>query len=63
LTTDPNVLTFDGSTVTTTPGPWDAIEHGIETLRSGPALAEPGLALCHPATRSAIRRQTNTYGN
>jgi hypothetical protein len=33
--------------VTTTPGPWDALEHGIEALRSW----------------SAVRRQTNTYGN
>jgi HK97 family phage major capsid protein len=63
LTTDPNVLTFDASTVTTTPGPWDAIEHGIELLRSGPAKATPDLALAHPSTWSAIRRQTNTYGD
>ena len=62
LTTDPNVLTFDASTVTTQPGPWDAIEHGIEALRSGPALAEPDLALAHPSTWSAIRRTTDLYG-
>jgi HK97 family phage major capsid protein len=61
--TNPNVLTFDASTVTTTPGPWDALEHGIEALRSGPALAECDLILMHPSTWSAVRRQTNTYGN
>lgn len=60
---DANILTFDASTLTTTPGPWDAIEQGIEALRSGPDLAEPDLALCHPSTWSAIRRQTNTYGD
>jgi hypothetical protein len=63
LTTNPNVLTFDASTVTTTPGPWDALEHAIETLRSGPALAEPDLILMHPSTWSAVRRQVNTYGS
>jgi len=62
LTTDPNILTFDASMVTTQPGPWDAIEHGIEALRSGPALAEPDLALCNPSTWSAIRRTTDLYG-
>src|SRR5262249_51390939 len=50
------------STVTTQPGPWDALEHGIEALRGGPALAEPNLGLCHPSTWSAIRRTTDSYG-
>jgi HK97 family phage major capsid protein len=63
LTTNPAVLTLDASLITTQPGPWDAIEQGIELLRSGPALAEPDLALCHPSTWSAIRRVTNTLGN
>jgi HK97 family phage major capsid protein len=62
LVTDPNILTFDASTVTTQPGPWDAIEYGIELLRSGPAKATPDLALATPATWSAIRRQVDSYG-
>ena len=56
------VLTLDASTISTQPGPWDAIEAGIEALRSGPALAEPDLMLTTPATWSLIRRTTNTYG-
>jgi HK97 family phage major capsid protein len=63
LISNPNVLTFDASTVTTTPGPWDALEKGIELLRSGPALAEANLLLAHPTTWSAIRRATNTIGD
>ena len=39
---------------------WDAIEKGIELLRSGPALAEADVLLAHPTTWSAIRRQTTT---
>ena len=62
IATAANVLTLDASTVTTQPGPWDAIEKGIEALRSGPALAEPDLALVHPTTWCLIRRATNTYG-
>jgi HK97 family phage major capsid protein len=62
ITTDPNVLTFDASGVTTIPGPWDAIEYGIGMLRSGPALAEPNLALVTPATWSAVRRHVDSYG-
>ena len=62
IATAANVLTLDASTVSSTPGPWDAIEMGIEALRSGPALAEPDLALIHPTTWSLIRRATNTYG-
>jgi hypothetical protein len=57
------ILTFDASTVTTTPGPWDSLEHAIATLRTGPALAVPNLLVLHPNTWSAIRRQTNTYGD
>jgi HK97 family phage major capsid protein len=63
LVTNPNILTFDASTITTTPGPWDALEKGIELLRSGPALADPDLCLMHPSTWSAVRRQTNTLGD
>ena len=63
LTTNANVLTFDASGVTTTPGPWDALEHGIELLRSGPALAEPDLCLMNPTTWSAVRRVTNSLGD
>ena len=55
-------LSLDASTITTQPGPWDAIEQGIEMLRSGPCLAEPDLMLVHPTTWSLIRRATNTYG-
>ena len=56
------ILTFDASTVTTVPGPWDALERAIATLRTGPALAVPDLLVLNPATWSAIRRQVNTYG-
>ena len=62
IATATGVLTLDASDIDTQPGPWDCIEQGIELLRSGPALAEADLALCHPSTWSAIRRQTNTYG-
>ena len=48
LTTNANVLTLDASTITTVPGPWDALEKGIELLRSGPALAEANLMLAPP---------------
>jgi hypothetical protein len=56
------VLTLDASTITTVPGPWDAIEKGIEVLRSGPALAEANLMLAHPQTWSAVRRHVDSYG-
>lgn len=62
IATATGILSFDASTVTTTPGPWDAIEQGIEVLRSGPDLAEPDLMLASPATWSAIRRTTDSYG-
>ncbi|WP_197694444.1 MULTISPECIES: phage major capsid protein [unclassified Mycobacterium] len=62
IATNATVLTLDASTISTQPGPWDAIEEGIELLRSGPALAEANLALCNPATWSAIRRVTDNYG-
>lgn len=62
LTTNANVLTLDASTISTQPGPWDAIERGIELLRSCPALAEPDLLLTTPGTWSAIRRVTDNYG-
>ena len=63
LATASGILTLDASTITTQPGPWDALEQGIELLRSGPALAEPDLCLMHPSTWSAMRRTTNTLGN
>ena len=63
IATAAGVLTLDASTITTQPGPWDAIEKGIELLRSGPALAEADLLLVHPTTWSAIRRTTNTLGD
>ncbi len=63
LATASGILTLDASTITTQPGPWDALEVGIELLRSGPALAEPDLCLMHPSTWSTIRRTTNTLGN
>ena len=63
LATATGILTLDASTITTQPGPWDALEQGIELLRSGPALAEPDLCLMHPSTWSAMRRTTNTLGN
>lgn len=62
LTSNPNVLRLDSSTITAQPGPWDALEQGIELLRSGPALAEADLCLMHPTTWSAIRRTTDTLG-
>lgn len=55
-------LTLDASTISSDPGPWDALEKGIELLRSGPALANPDLVLLHPTTWSAIRRVTDNYG-
>lgn len=63
LTTDPLILTLDGSTFTEQPGPWDAIEAAIALLRAGPAKAEPTLALTTPGTWSAIRRSTNVQGD
>src|ERR1700757_344018 len=54
LATNANILTFDASTITTTPGSWDALEKGIAELRSGPALAEPDLCLMHPTGWSAV---------
>jgi HK97 family phage major capsid protein len=58
----PGILTFDASTVTTTPGPWDAIELAIQELRTGAALAVADLLVLNPVTWSAIRRQTDLYG-
>jgi HK97 family phage major capsid protein len=63
LTTNPLILTLDGSTFTDQPGPWDAIEAAIALMRAGAALAEPNLALTTPGTWSAIRRVTNLQGN
>lgn len=62
IATNANMLTFDASTVTSQPGPWDALEKGIELLRSGPDLATADLCLVHPTTWSAIRRVTDLQG-
>ena len=40
----------------------DALEEGIEKLRSGPALAECDLMLMHPSTWSAVRRVVDLQG-
>ena len=42
--------------------PIDDVELAIAQLRTGPALAEPSLAIFHPNTWSAIRRQKDLYG-
>jgi hypothetical protein len=42
---------------------FDDLEQSIAMLRTGPALAEPNLAIFHPATWSAIRREKNLQGS
>ena len=41
---------------------FDDIEQSIALLRTGPALAEPDLAIFNPSTWSAIRREKNLQG-
>jgi HK97 family phage major capsid protein len=57
------ILTFDAATVTSTPGPWDALELAMAKLRVGPALATANLLVLNPLDWSEIRRQTNTMGD
>jgi HK97 family phage major capsid protein len=53
------ILTFDA---TTADQGIDAIEMGIEALRTGASLATPDLCVLHPSTWSAIRRTKDTLG-
>lgn len=57
------ILTHDASTDTgTNVTVWDSLEIAINTLRVGPALAEPDLMIFNPTDWSAIRRTKDTVG-
>jgi HK97 family phage major capsid protein len=59
----PGIFTHDCSTDTgTDETTWDSIEKSFAALRSGPALAEPSLAVFHPDDWSTIRRIKDQYG-
>jgi HK97 family phage major capsid protein len=59
--TTPGILTHDASADASPETVWDSIEKSIAQLRSGPALAEPDLAIFHPDDWSSIRRIKDAY--
>lgn len=56
------ILTHIAGQGTTPITPLDDIELAITAMRTGPALAEPRVAVFHPDTWSAIRRQKDQLG-
>ena len=57
------ILQHDCSTDTgTNVTAWDSLEIAINTLRTGPALAEGNLSIFNPSDWSSIRRIKDVYG-